>query len=109
MSSFPLHVAGARQLGALFDHGFALAYGGRLGPRYVPPAARPDVVALDRDGGLGSWPSGFAAADRRAPSGGNVGGGLLPASPKLRQVCGVIVHHIDDYIARARLKSASGE
>jgi hypothetical protein len=44
--------------GALFHHGFALAYGGRLGPRFVPPAARPGVVALDRDGGLGSWPGG---------------------------------------------------
>ena len=81
MSSSPLHVAGACHFGALFDHGFALAYGGRLGPRFVPPAARLGVVALDRDGRFGSWPGGFAAADRRAPSGGDVGGGLLPASP----------------------------
>ena len=82
MSSFPLFTwLVSCHLGALFDHGFALAYGGRLGPRFVPPAASPGVVALDRDGGLGLWPGGFAAADRRAPSGGDVGGGLRPASP----------------------------
>lgn len=109
MSSFPLFTwLVSCHLGALFDHGFALAYGGRLGRASCRPRQAPawwpwiGMVALD-----------CGQADSLPRTGGRqvvaMSAAVCGPRPQVTPGSGVIDHHIDDYIARARLKPAAGE